>query len=70
MEASSEHERYIKNPLRLLRCTVELASFALRSVERDVQVLPYNEINYPINYTVESPVGTEEELGYIISTTA
>lgn len=63
MEAMSERERYIKNPLRLLRCAQELASFALRAVDDNLyDFLPYNEVNYPPCGPAEAPVATEEEL--------
>lgn len=66
MEARSEHERYLGNPLRLLRCAMELASSALRSVDDNLydfpEVLPYNEVNYPRLGPADGPYATEEEL--------
>lgn len=58
MEARSERERYIKNPLRLLRA---LGEFAFKA-PTDLPYLPYNEINYPPCGVAEKPVATEEEL--------
>jgi hypothetical protein len=54
-----ERERYMANPLRLLRCALELGKFARRIND---EALPYNEINYPPITNAEAPVATEAEL--------
>lgn len=60
MEAKSERERYITNPLRLVRA---LAEFAMRP-PTDLPYLPYNTVNYPTCGPAEAPVATEEDLIY------
>lgn len=62
-EAMSERERYITNPLRLVRCAVELASFALRSVDDNLfEFPPYNEVNYPPVGPADGPYESELDL--------
>jgi hypothetical protein len=56
MEAKNEHERYVKNPLRLLRA---LAEFAMRP-PTDLPHHPFSD--YPVLGPAEAPVATEEEL--------
>lgn len=58
MESRNDRERYVTNPLRLLRGVVELV---LTKVDDalDVDFEPMQRI-YPT--TVEAPVATEEEL--------
>lgn len=66
MESMNERERYISNPLRLLRCGIELGAMAIGSMIRkvddamDIDFDPADRI-YPT--VVEAPVATEEELG-------
>lgn len=69
MEAMDERERYIKNPLRLLRCGLEMANLALRRVDDNlfdfgdyVESRPFTPENYPMNWTVEAPVAEEDML--------
>lgn len=63
MESRNERDRYLTNPLRLLRCAVELGMFAVRRVDDAIYDWPeYNETNYPPIKNVEAPVATEEEL--------
>ena len=63
MEARDEHERFLANPLRLLRCAVELGRFAAMRVDDNLFDFPeYNETNYPPIANVEAPVATEEDL--------
>lgn len=64
-----ERERYLANPLRLLRCAVEMGFRAVRTVDDalvefddHIENRPYNETNYPPIRNVEAPVATEEEL--------
>jgi hypothetical protein len=66
MEFLSERERYLSNPLRLLRCLADIAMRPVVAVDEalaefnDARV--FNPLNYPgITYT-EAPVATEEEL--------
>lgn len=65
MESMNERERYIGNPLRLMRCAIELGGMALTGLIRkvddamDVDFDPAERI-YPT--VVEAPVATEEEL--------
>ena len=64
-----ERDRYIRNPLRLVRCLADLAvrpvvmvDDALYEFGDMVESRPYNEANYPPITNVEAPVATEEEL--------
>lgn len=65
MESMNERERYISNPLRLIRCGIELGGMAIRGMLQkvddamDVDFDPAQRI-YPT--VVEAPVATEEEL--------
>ena len=65
MESMNERDRYIGNPLRLLRCGIELGGMAVRGMlskvddALDVDFDPAQRI-YPT--VVEAPVATEEEL--------
>lgn len=62
-EARDERERLLANPLRLLRCAVELGRFAARRIDDALYDFPdYNETNYPPITNVEAPVSTEGEL--------
>lgn len=59
MEAASEHERYLANPLRLLRGAVEIGRFIING--EDVP----EEIYYErVTIEAEAPVQTEDELLY------
>lgn len=69
MEARNERERYIANPLRLVRSLADLAFTAVRAVDDNladfgdyIESRPYNEVNYPPFSDVETPMMTEEEL--------
>lgn len=63
MESRDEHERFLANPLRLLRCAVELGRFAALRVDDNLFDFPeYNETNYPPINQVERPCSTEEDL--------
>ena len=65
MEAMSERERYIHNPLRLLRCGVELGRMGVASMLRtvdDAMDVDFNPVERFYDYEVEAPAATEEEL--------
>ena len=64
MEARDERERFLANPLRLMRCAVELGFLAVRKVDDALFEFPeYNEENYPpITTTVDGPYPTEQDL--------
>lgn len=62
-EAMDEHERFLANPLRLLRCALELGSLVRRVDDNLFDFPEYNEVNYPPITNVEAPVATEAELG-------
>lgn len=61
-ESMDERERYVANPLRLLRCALELGSLVRRVDNGLPSAPPYNEINYPPITNVEAPAATEAEL--------
>lgn len=62
----SERERYIGNPLRLMRCAVELGGMAISGLIRkvdDALDVDFDPADYRIpDFKVEAPVATEEEL--------
>lgn len=69
MESMNERDRYIGNPLRLLRCGVELGGMAVRSAVRgvlsrvdDALDVDFDPAERIYDYKVEAPVKTEEEL--------
>ena len=63
VEARDERERYLANPLRLLRCAVELGFTAVRTVDDALYDFPeYNETNYPPITNVEAPLENEQDL--------
>lgn len=65
MEMRSERERYLKNPLRLLRSMAELAMAPVLMVgeaQDKVWDAPYNEENYPRLGEEDAPTETEWEL--------
>ena len=66
MESLSHRERYIANPLRLLRGIAEVALSGIRAVDDALAEFTddreYNETNFPPITSVEAPVATEEEL--------
>lgn len=66
MEFMNERERYLKNPLRLIRSMADLAMIGVRMVDDNLAEFtddrPFNETNYPPVTLFEAPVATEEEL--------
>lgn len=66
MEARSEKERYITNPLRLIHALTDLALRSAQAVDDNLYEFddhrPYNETNYPPCGPVDGPYATEEEL--------
>lgn len=66
MESNSEKQRYIENPLRLLRCAVELGQFAVKGLldkVDDALDVPWDPEDYMFpTVAPEAPVATEEEL--------
>jgi hypothetical protein len=63
MESMDEHERFLANPLRLIRCAVELGRLAALRVDDNLFDFPeYNEANYPPIRHTEAPVASEAEL--------
>lgn len=61
-----EKERYIKNPLRLIHALTDLALRAaddnLYTFEDGVESRPFTPENYPMDWPVEAPAATEEDL--------
>lgn len=64
-EAMSEQERFAMNPLRLLRCGVELGKMGVASLVRkvdDAMDIDFGDIDIHAPLEVDGPYATEEEL--------
>lgn len=66
-EAMEERERYLSNPLRLLRCAVEIGAMSLRAKAAEALIKvddAIGEVEFErMEITnVETPAATEEEL--------
>ena len=62
----NEKERYIKNPLRLIHALTDLALRAvddnLYTFEDGVESRPFIPENYPMEWSVEAPCLSEDDL--------